>query len=98
MRQTDRAVPVVGVRAEPMATGERAPLDARGVIDRAMATLTTRSGMTERAAFRWLQRTAMDHRSSIRAIAWLVIAGRPARTATSVIGDDGRPKQRRRPE
>jgi ANTAR domain len=61
-------------------------VDARGIIDRAMATLTTRPGMTEREAFRWLQRTAMEHRSSMRAIAWLVIADRPARKATSSIG------------
>ena len=82
----------------PLPLVDRALQDARSVIDRAVATLTTRWGMTERAAFRWLQRTAMDHRSSIRAIAWLVIAGPPARTATSLIGADSRPVQPRRPE
>ena len=78
--------PEGGTDLSPRAAGGRARLDARGIIDRAMATLTTRRGMTEREAFRWLQRTAMDHRSSIWAVAWLVIAGRPARTATSSIG------------
>ena len=70
----------------PRAAGGWARLDARGILDRAVATLTSRPGMTEREAFRWLQRTAMDHRSSMRAVAWLVISGRPERTRTSSIG------------
>jgi len=57
----------------PRVAGGWARLDARGIIDHAVATLTTRPGMTEREAFRWLQRKAMDHRSSIRAIAWSVL-------------------------
>lgn len=88
VRQPARTVPAMGVPAEPVTAGGRVWLDARGIIDRAVASLTNRQGMTDREAFRWLQRTAVDHRSSVRAVAWLVIAGRPARTATSSTGHD----------
>lgn len=75
VRQTDRAVSVVGFRVTQVAAGDRTRFDARQIIDRAVASLAARCGMTEREAFRWLQRTAMDHRSSMRAVGWLVIAG-----------------------
>jgi len=78
--------PQDGTDVSPRQAGGWAQLDARGIIDLALATLTNQPGMTEREAFRWLQRTAMDHGSSMRAIALVVIAGRPARTATSLIG------------
>jgi hypothetical protein len=50
------------------------------VIEWAKAVVMTRQGMTEQQAFRWLQRTAMDHRTSTRVIAGLLIAQHPDTT------------------
>ena len=78
MRQPDRsmsrsldAAPAVG---QPHTQFGRTP---RELIDWAKAVVMTRQGMTEQQAFRWLQRTAMDHRTSIRVIAGLLIAQHP---------------------
>ena len=49
----------------------------RELIDWAKAEVMTRQGVTEQQAFRWLQRTAMNHRTSIRVIAGLLIAKHP---------------------
>ena len=46
---------------------------ARELIDRAKAVLMARQGLTEQQAFRWLQRSAMDHRVSIRDIARVLL-------------------------
>ena len=44
-------------------------LDARKVIERAKGLLMTQENMTEPAAFRFIQRTAMDRRVSMREVA-----------------------------
>ena len=49
-------------------------LEARKVIDRAKGVLMTEHSMTEPEAFRWIQRTAMDRRTTMRAVADAVIA------------------------
>jgi response regulator NasT len=49
-------------------------LEARKVIDRAKGVLMTEHSMTEPDAFRWIQRTAMDRRTTMRAVADAVIA------------------------
>ncbi len=49
-------------------------LDTRKLIDRAKSRLQTEQGMTEPEAFRWIQKTAMDGRSSMRAVAEAVLA------------------------
>jgi hypothetical protein len=47
--------------------------DARQIIDRAKAAVMSRQAITEQQAFRWLQRAAIDHRTSIRAVAdWVI--------------------------
>lgn len=48
-------------------------LQSRKVIDRAKGLLMARRGMTEPEAFRWLQRAAMDHRTSMVKVASVVI-------------------------
>ena len=48
-------------------------LRARKVIDRAKGLLMTHAGMTEPQAFRWLQRTAIDRRTSMDTVARDVI-------------------------
>lgn len=48
-------------------------LEVRKLVDRAKGLLQTRLGLDEPAAFRWLQKAAMDNRSSMRAVAEGVI-------------------------
>jgi two-component system, response regulator PdtaR len=59
---------------EEVATlGER--LETRKVVDRAKGLLMTRQQMTEPEAFRWIQRTAMDRRTTMKAVATAVVEG-----------------------
>ena len=53
-------------------------LEARKLIDRAKGVLQTGHGLTEPAAFRWIQRVSMDQRRSMRAVAQDVVDGRAA--------------------
>ena len=48
-------------------------LAARKVVDRAKGMLMTKNGMTEPEAFRWIQRTAMDRRTTMKAVAEAVL-------------------------
>lgn len=50
-------------------------LEARKLVERAKGKLQSDLGMTEPEAFRWIQKTAMDRRESMRAVAESVIAG-----------------------
>ena len=45
------------------------------VVDRAKGLLMTRQSMTEPDAFRWIQRTAMDRRTTMKAVAEAVVDG-----------------------
>ena len=56
-------------------------LETRKLVDRAKSRLQTDQGMTEPEAFRWIQKTSMDRRTSMRAVAEEVISG--AETAQS---------------
>ena len=58
-------------------------LDARKVIERAKGMLQADQGMTEPEAFRWIQRSAMDQRTSMKAVAELVVAAQLARDAAA---------------
>ena len=49
-------------------------LETRKLLDRAKSRLQTERGMTEPEAFRWIQKTAMDGRSSMRVVAEAVVA------------------------
>lgn len=48
-------------------------LETRKVIDRAKGLLMTQQGLSEPDAFRWIQRTAMDRRSTMKDVAEAVI-------------------------
>jgi AmiR/NasT family two-component response regulator len=48
-------------------------LETRKVIDRAKGLLMTAQGLTEPDAFRWIQRTAMDRRSTMKDVAVAVV-------------------------
>ena len=50
-------------------------LETRKVVDRAKGLLMTRQSMSEPDAFRWIQRTAMDRRTTMKAVAEAVVDG-----------------------
>lgn len=50
-------------------------LETRKVVDRAKGLLMTRQQMTEPEAFRWIQRTAMDRRTTMKAVAEAIVEG-----------------------
>ena len=50
-------------------------LETRKIVDRAKGLLMTRQQMTEPEAFRWIQRTAMDRRTTMKAVAEAVVEG-----------------------
>ena len=50
-------------------------LAARKSIERAKGLLMARHGLTEPEAFRWIQRTAMDRRTTMKAVAEAVVDG-----------------------
>ena len=50
-------------------------LAARQVVEKAKGRLMAERGLTEPDAFRWLQRTAMDERTSMKALAERILAG-----------------------
>jgi AmiR/NasT family two-component response regulator len=52
-------------------------LETRKLVDRAKGLLMSQLGVSEPDAFRWVQKTAMDRRLSMREVAELVIAGLP---------------------
>lgn len=64
---------LLGLEAEVGDLTER--LEVRKLVDRAKGLLMTDHGMTEPEAFRWIQRTSMDRRTTMRAVAEAVLAG-----------------------
>ncbi len=58
--------------------------EARKLVDRAKGVLQSQHGLSEPDAFRWIQRTSMDERRSMRAVAQDVLDGAatPAAPAT----------------
>jgi response regulator NasT len=49
-------------------------LETRKLVDRAKSVLQTEYGLSEPAAFRWIQKTSMDRRMSMQQVAEAVIA------------------------
>ena len=47
--------------------------ETRKVVDRAKGLLMERMGMTEPEAFRWIQKTSMDRRLTMREVAEAVV-------------------------
>jgi len=50
-------------------------LETRKVVDRAKGRLQADHGLSEPEAFRWIQKTSMDRRTTMRAVAEGVVAG-----------------------
>jgi response regulator NasT len=65
-------------------------LEARKVVEQAKGRLMAERGMTEAEAFRWIQRTAMNERTSMKALAQAILAteagGQPSDDATPAGG------------
>jgi response regulator NasT len=64
---------IVALEAEVSDLSAR--LEARKVIERAKGMLQTEFGMTEPQAFRWIQKTSMDRRSTMKAVAEGLLSG-----------------------
>ena len=74
------------VALEVEVSGLEERLATRTIVDRAKAVLQQAHGMSEAEAFRWIQKTSMDRRTSMR------------ETAESVLAADGGPDQEREAE
>jgi AmiR/NasT family two-component response regulator len=57
-------------------------LEARKVVERAKGILQSKHGLTEPDAFRWIQKTAMNRRMSMRELAEAVLAGTESPSAS----------------
>jgi two-component system, response regulator PdtaR len=62
---------LVALSVEVETISER--LEARKIVDRAKGLLQLKMGIDEPAAFRWLQKAAMDNRSSMKVVSQTVI-------------------------
>ena len=67
-----RYAQIQALEAEVGELGER--LEARKLVDRAKGILMTNLGITEPEAFKWIQKAAMDQRSSMSAVSEGVLA------------------------
>jgi response regulator NasT len=72
---TSRYDEVVALEREVADLRDR--LEARKLVDRAKALLQSRHGMDEAQAFRWIQRTSMNRRSTMREVAESLIEQEP---------------------
>jgi response regulator NasT len=68
-----RHAEIVSLESEVSTLAER--LEARKIVERAKGVLQAEHGLSEPDAFRWIQRTSMNRRSTMRAVAEAIIAG-----------------------
>lgn len=66
-----RHAQIVALEAEVSDLAER--FETRKLVERAKGLLNDRMGMTEPEAFRWIQKTSMDRRLSMREVAQTVV-------------------------
>jgi response regulator NasT len=76
-----RHAELVALEAEVADLAER--FETRKRVDRAKSMLMTSLGLTEPDAFRWIQKTSMDRRLSMREVADAVLSGIPGVPSTS---------------
>jgi AmiR/NasT family two-component response regulator len=67
-----RRAQIVALESDVSDLAER--LETRKAVERAKRQLMSAYGLTEPDAFRWIQKTAMDKRTGMRAVAELVLA------------------------
>jgi two-component system, response regulator PdtaR len=76
-----RHAELVALEAEVADLAER--FETRKRVDRAKSMLMTSLGLTEPDAFRWIQKTSMDRRLSMREVADAVLSGIPGVPAST---------------
>jgi AmiR/NasT family two-component response regulator len=85
---------LVALEAEVADLSER--FETRKRVDRAKSALMTQLGLSEPDAFRWIQKTSMDRRLSMREVADAVLAGVPgvttAKAGAATSADAGTPE------
>jgi two-component system, response regulator PdtaR len=69
-------------------------LETRKLLDRAKSVLQSKFGLTEPAAFRWIQKTSMDRRMTMRAVAEAVIEEGAAQDRRKTEGGEQPPAER----
>jgi AmiR/NasT family two-component response regulator len=72
-------------------TSLRERLEVRKLLDRAKGLLQAERGITEAEAFRWLQKTSMDRRLTMKAVAEEVLAAAAAQQAGQQAGQQESP-------
>jgi two-component system, response regulator PdtaR len=75
---TSRFAEIVALESEVSDLTER--LETRKLVERAKGVLMEKQGMTEPEAFRWIQRTAMDRRTSMKMVASAILEGLSGRS------------------
>jgi AmiR/NasT family two-component response regulator len=73
-----RFAEIVALESEVHDLADR--LETRKLVERAKGILMEKQGMTEPEAFRWIQRTAMDRRTSMKMVASAVLEGLSGRS------------------
>ena len=81
-----RFAEITTLEAEVANLGER--LATRKAVERAKGILMSDYGMSEPDAFRWIQRNAMDHRMTMRAVAERIVQEGPRSEPTQRDGHD----------
>jgi AmiR/NasT family two-component response regulator len=66
-------------------------LEVRKLLDRAKGLLQAERGLTEAEAFRWIQKTSMDRRTTMRDVAAELLAGGPSAGGRGAAGAPGQP-------
>jgi len=66
-------------------------LEVRKLLDRAKGQLQDSKGMTEAQAFRWIQKTSMDRRQTMRSVAEEVMAEAEAAAAADKPAEEAKP-------
>ncbi|WP_243710895.1 response regulator [Actinomadura sp. KC216] len=73
---------------EAEVAGLQERLETRKVVDRAKGLLQEAHGWSEPEAFRWIQKTSMDRRLTMRAVAEAVVAGATGSSGTGSSGTE----------
>ncbi|GLW63237.1 transcriptional regulator [Actinomadura rubrobrunea] len=74
---------------EAEVAGLQERLETRKIVDRAKGLLQAAHGWTEPEAFRWIQKTSMDRRLTMRAVAEAVLAGAAGGTPAKPAAGEG---------
>jgi two-component system, response regulator PdtaR len=80
-----RFAEIAALNSEAASLRER--LEVRKLLDRAKGQLQDTKGMTEAQAFRWIQKTSMDRRQTMRSVAEEILAEAERAAATPAAAD-----------